>query len=1042
MDPNERSRKINAPRFASFRPKTIAPNASEPSSRDESTRAKGSQRSHAGRGRSRSREKHEHHRSHHHREKRRRESEIERRDSKRAASPKSKPSENIHWVVDKKGDVDNVRYGRPNKYAIPAYRRVGFGRIIGLTADYKIDTASSNDGAIRVVDTRLLAKVEPRLLHKRYRIDEGAAKLVASSAGLTELDPNSDFVDLNPGRKRKRAPAVDDSSSTESSSGSDATDESEDNLLDVDAPVKQRNSELTRQTNENPTALMPWLELIDHQEAMIRIGSSTTRSELSSSEKRALADIRISIAESALSKIGSDKNHQVQLHLRILEEAPMFWESRKLASRWKDVTMLYPDNTEVWNRYLSFLQTSFVGFKFFDCVEAYKKCLGVLKASIISATSRPQLLRLQVYVLVRLTSMMDDAGYVELSLAIWQALIEFHLFRPDAKTLSDRHHPSDDVYLDHFENFWDSEAPRFGEVSAKGWKSAILGNSEPPEPHDATVDNSFSDADLFHSFSKNESANEQLFKYPGRTVDTAGEDDPYHVILFSDVRDYLALLPINLPRRLILQAFLRYLRLPPLPVTTDDDVPLRLWWQDEFLRRGTAFDLTKCTFLPYFATCRDTMFSDAFHDAARMELNFDRMFIRRALHQLAAANREDHNLAEYLVAYEVCFFPHCAIHTVQELAQFQPSDARWFTLKEFTKHILKHSPSTSGIGEAITKHISSATHDHILLWRQWVWESLRHQDIHGAKQKLLALGQNNPVDMDGIEISGVAALRSKKLLDEGQRCQGNLDMYLAYVDCRVLFTYLFEGSRPSLEGALSTFNQILRQRYVDALTDYVYEALYQNLCRLLDYHAEYIKSFKRSVAREALEDGLSRFPNNTILLDSYRKSQVHDRIHDRIRTLMRGVVLKQQPSVIGWHFVVWADMLRELSTGATEHSVRALLENAVESRGGMNSIALWSTFVRFEARYDPNRAKRVYFRGIQRLPWAKKFVMLAFSKLNAILNFEEKRRVYGLLLEKELRIHVNIEGELDQMSQKLGPMDWRRQCSLLPGEVLSGQEHR
>lgn len=104
-------------------------------------------------------------------------------------------------------------------------------------------------------------------------------------------------------------------------------------------------------------------------------------------------------------------------------------------------------------------------------------------------------------------------------------------------------------------------------------------------------------------------------------------------------------------------------------------------------------------------------------------------------------------------------------------------------------------------------------------------------------------------------------------------------------------------------------------------------------------------------------------------------------------------------------------MRRPVHLGSTVHSVRRLFERAVASRVGRNSAALWGWWVRWEVETagDLGRAKEVWLRGLREVPWCKGFVMLAFKLLRSVMGFEELRRVYDVLAEKELRVHVDLE---------------------------------
>jgi len=58
------------------------------------------------------------------------------------------------------------------------------------------------------------------------------------------------------------------------------------------------------------------------------------------------------------------------------------------------------------------------------------------------------------------------------------------------------------------------------------------------------------------------------------------------------------------------------------------------------------------------------------------------------------------------------------------------------------------------------------------------------------------------------------------------------------------------------------------------------------------------------------------------------------------------------------------------------------------------------------------RVKDTFLKGLKQLPWCKGFAMLAFGieGVKEVLGEEGLGRVYGVMLEKEMRIYVDIQG--------------------------------
>ena len=143
------------------------------------------------------------------------------------------------------------------------------------------------------------------------------------------------------------------------------------------------------------------------------------------------------------------------------------------------------------------------------------------------------------------------------------------LFKPDhLRPPSSASHAWFDGLTAEFEHFWDSEAPRIGEIGAKGWRDS---ESLESLPHPPPPDLQHSSSDPFERWYEAEAYAETHFSFPGRAtdLDVADEEDPYRVVLFPDVQPFL--FPIRSPevRLQLVWAFLSFLGISNLP----PDVP-------------------------------------------------------------------------------------------------------------------------------------------------------------------------------------------------------------------------------------------------------------------------------------------------------------------------------------------------------------------------------------------------------------------------------------------------------------------------------------
>ena len=73
-----------------------------------------------------------------------------------------------------------------------------------------------------------------------------------------------------------------------------------------------------------------------------------------------------------------------------------------------------------------------------------------------------------VAILRRTCQMLLQSGHGEKSLAIYQAVLEYNLFMPEVLLSS-----SPEDKKEFFDAFWESSAPRVGEIGALGWDTWI-----------------------------------------------------------------------------------------------------------------------------------------------------------------------------------------------------------------------------------------------------------------------------------------------------------------------------------------------------------------------------------------------------------------------------------------------------------------------------------------------------------------------------------------------------------------------------------------
>lgn len=200
-----------------------------------------------------------------------------------------------------------------------------------------------------------------------------------------------------------------------------------------------------------------------------------------------------------------------------------------------------------------------------------------------------------VYLFLRVCLFLKQAGYAERALGAFQALIEVTFFKPDH--LRAPAPPFDRELwfmgvMQEFEDFWDSEIPRIGEKGGKGWKEMHASLEETSIPRSIGPDFSSDTLNPHERWLEAERQAEKAFSLPGRARDLdAPDDDPFHVILFEDVSQFLFPVQSPMARLQLIFAFLNFLGLPftppDVPTTSPASTDPQLRWniaQNEQLR--------------------------------------------------------------------------------------------------------------------------------------------------------------------------------------------------------------------------------------------------------------------------------------------------------------------------------------------------------------------------------------------------------------------------------------------------------------------------
>ncbi|KAF8535001.1 NRDE-2, necessary for RNA interference-domain-containing protein [Trichophaea hybrida] len=989
--------------------------------------------------------------------------------------PESWDAPQKQYFMDTRGDEKNLIYGTIHRYSIPDYRRSGAGRIVGLPTNMRIDR-DKGDGKVLVLKSggnvredssvrgmrQAFAKLESKDLKRlRVRKDESGLE-EAFSRGL-------DFVPLSiKTKKRKtrdgeRSDGSDDdyrdhyrsieglkkSSGTPDDPDLDYASESQSEGDYIASSVwgdQKQMVELVRKVDTEPKDIEAWMAYVNHHDTLV----SGTGRRKTAAEKRSTAEIKLDILQKALEKNPGNE----RLLLKYMDIAVEIWDSHKLLSKWRRILEENPTIISLWTKYINFRQTDFLSFTYPECLKCFYECLSVLKAAAfktdVRSPTREALDKVILYIFVRAVLLMDESGYKENAVAAVQAMLELNLFPPH-DIICPTSQGEFDALLEQLERFWDSEAPRIGEEKALGWASFVAsgGNGDSPDP--AQYDLQLPPLDVndpFGSWTDAEVEWSQRIGMPARTIDEVEEDDPYRVILFSDLKAFMFYFSSESARKKMIEAFLMYKNMPLLNPQSSNSAAI----EDIFLRSGLSelrLDSSNTWFWPKkrrigdnpfefklrnFPLGRESIFSQSTVwfggiknvTSVRPE---DVRFIRNTLKMLVD-NGGDESLALYYLTWEWGSTPDGIKKVAKSLLKrFKICLPLWSAYAQIEWHDagVDAGRKVFSMALGISKECAaSSRRDSILLWHAWIWHELWQGNALEALHLILSIEHGEPPkDTDGSTpgyFSKSLLLKTKGHLEDQQHTMLSLRFIEhagVFNDIRALLEYLAEGV--NLDASLAVYDTFileLERRSMTGSDSQIHELCLLRKARLIYHHSTTAKPFKPATLRSNLETALETFPQNLAFLSLYAWNESRTKIENRLRMIVRDrVLLEGKETVTGWLFAIWAEM----RTGEhyNIHTVRNLFEQGVSCDRTRSSVHLWMMFVEFELQQqDPSRAKEILFRGIRHCPWSKGLIMMAFTELRSLLRLEDLRKLLSIMTsEKELRVHdvTELEDMVEEM---------------------------
>ncbi|KAF3312810.1 hypothetical protein TWF173_006841 [Orbilia oligospora] len=980
---------------------------------------------------------------------------------------------NLPYQVDTKGDPHNITYGTIHRYNIPKYWRYGRDRIMGLGRGVKIES-DRGDGKGLVVG-KAGGKGDGRTKGWAYAL-EGSRQLRVKVAGDDEnkgFVEGWEFIEL-PGRGTKRKRADEEELAAERDyrsiegmqkgqvpgleEGLEEIDSSDNEAAAFDADVKDRTIKLSRLVEAEPQNIDAWFSLMEHQETIVYGNKEKKRRKIRQGEKRSLEEVKLGILEKAISK--NERNPRLQL--AYMKIATSIWEPPKIKAKWEDL-LATNSSIDLWQAYLNFRQTDFVSFKYKECLKVYEECIGKLRGRILrygtTEDERVELEDLLLYIIIRATAFMDQAGFSELSLGIWQGILEMNSSSPRAFTSGPDSLTEHERMLDSFGTFWDSEVLRIGEPKARGWAAyseedigEFADPKDLPDDYSPGDDLKLSDKDFFGAWFDKEKV--LLGKLPARTTDEIEEDDPFRVILFSDIRSSLWKFQSHDIKGKIGDAFLAYTGLVSPTLYQSDaffrtdlvkasEASLAKWFWNDMGDSGAKliawvdgipmeaerrFRVTRNPFLfrsSHLPLDASTLFASSwwFSSTEISDRGKGKVDFCIAMLKDFALRISDERLALLSFSLEYKRNPMSNKKIAKQFLKKHSNSLKLWNAYAISEIAQGNKEAAVGVYQTALKMSAAFSEDQqrfaIELWRSWVWSEVDEDHEEAALDILLSIPDGHSAIGRKSERGASALLKTRRFLEDMRPrmySQNELEITLAYAELHSLFLYLSLKDR-DLIAILKPLDELISDFEENGKTDCIEEA-YMSKARVFFRYALTSRAYKASTFRIFLESAIKKFPDNTAFLSLFVWNESRSKIEYRIRTMLAADTGSDEGSVVKWVFSIWAEMQMSLGSNVNSSGVRNLFERAVESERTKSSIQIWVLYLQFEVRQSqPGRAKDVFFRAIRACPWSKDIVLSGFKLLRSILDFGEMRKVYGVMQEKELRVHVDIEELLEEWDQ-------------------------
>ncbi|PHH76135.1 hypothetical protein CDD80_1767 [Ophiocordyceps camponoti-rufipedis] len=923
------------------------------------------------------------HRGSHHRDTSHREKQHQRsRDQeKQRASTGLAESVPGLFVIDTKGDPLIRKYGL-DRYRIPSYSRYGGNRVLGTDGRLVIH----RDGPVQKFSLLLPGQRLSDLLGERSSssrdrgglrsgnwIQPKALRLRPRRNKIADDDEEEGYLCLESPRKRRRHHLH-----SESSDGEDATpwrsieakakvdDEEEDassesDVAEPDDPLRWKSSQLHRRVKDHPDDIAGWLELVAHQDIVLS-GDNKAENDVSENAARSVSEVKVNLLESALPHATRPSDRETVL-VALMREGVKIWSRNVAAKKWAQISDDENGSFDLWKTHVDYAMSSITTVQY----EAVKTMMVERLHQQVRSRGPQSFSREAIYVFLRTTRFIHDAGYKELAVAAWQALLELNLFRPEGID-------SQAQALATFRDFWESEVPRLGDAGAQGWKQYVQngGVGDAPEPVTNVEPVKASQQDSYSAWGATERLRGERASMPARTMDTGTDDDPFRVVMYSDIEPLLFLIPQSELEEMtgqLVDAYLLFCGLPPVfrdsdftdtawhdqfVVRTCGNIQLQPVWEaeggdDTWTRKPPLFDGGSC----HLRLSASLLFSGSawfrYLNVAGEDHVVDLSWVESTLKQLVySANMP--TLALYYLG--LCFVRDAGSirKHAKALLKRYPTDVRLYNgyaLAEFANG--NDELAIKVLASAVKSEALASTSTGFILFKTWSWIELQRGNKELATRRLCAVVDKSLLTDEGV-ISPLVATQANNRFQYGTSRsldEGDQEAARGHIECLALLAYLTHkgGSEPASksQGNISAATKVLTLAMEDnCLGSSTKELLLQCASKMLYFHSTK-GPFRRAFMREQLAGFINRFPQNTMFISLFAWADTGVGVIDETRQLLADKVLTKTHDAVSSRLLA---VSYELTRG-NAHRTRAALQQAVSSEACRSSVVLWLWYVRF-----------------------------------------------------------------------------------------------